>query len=208
MTAAEFPPFPPAAFDRIDESDDALFYRPPRLVTHIDDQAIAALRGFYGEVLQPGWKVLDLMSSWVSHLPDSLDLAEVIGHGMNEAELKANPRLTRHFVQDLNTNPTLPLETHSLDAALCCVSVQYLCQPVAVFREVRRVLKPGAPFVVSYSNRCFPTKVVAIWRTLDLREHASLIGDYLRRAGFSEIEAKVLANGMDGDPLIAVVGEA
>ena len=208
MTAADFPPFPPAAFDRIDESDDALFYRPPRLVTHIDDQAIAKLRDFYGEVLQPGWKVLDLMSSWVSHLPDDLELAEVIGHGMNEQELQANRRLTRHFVQDLNTNPALPLEEDSLDAALCCVSVQYLCQPVAVFREVRRVLKPGAPFIVSYSNRCFPTKAVAIWRTLDLREHASLIGDYLRRAGFTDIEAKVLANGMDGDPLIAVVGEA
>jgi len=208
LTAADFPPFPPAAFDRIDESDDALFYRPPRLVTHIDDQAIAKLRDFYGEVLQPGWKVLDLMSSWVSHLPDDLELAEVIGHGMNEQELQANRRLTRHFVQDLNTNPALPLEEDSLDAALCCVSVQYLCQPVAVFREVRRVLKPGAPFIVSYSNRCFPTKAVAIWRTLDLREHASLIGDYLRRAGFTDIEAKVLANGMDGDPLIAVVGEA
>ncbi len=208
MSEAAYPPFPPAAFDRIDESDDALFYRPPRLVTHIDDQAIAKLRDFYGEVLQPGWKVLDLMSSWVSHLPDGLKLAEVIGHGMNEAELNANPRLTRHFVQDLNTQPTLPLETDGLDAALCCVSVQYLCQPVAVFREVRRVIKPGAPFIVTYSNRCFPTKAVAIWRTLDLREHASLIGDYMRRTEFSDIEAKVLANGMDGDPLIAVVGQA
>jgi hypothetical protein len=208
LSQAEFPPFPPAAFDRIDESDDALFYRPPRLVTHIDDQAIAALRDFYGEVLQPGWKVLDLMSSWVSHLPDDLELAEVIGHGMNETELAANPRLTRHFIQDLNCKAELPLETDSLDAALCCVSVQYLCQPVTVFREVLRALKPGAPFIVSYSNRCFPTKAVAIWRSLDLREHASLIGDYLRRAGFGGIEAKVLANGMHGDPLIAVVGLA
>jgi hypothetical protein len=208
LSAGNAPPFPPAAFDRIDESDDALFYRPPRLVTHIDDQAIAKLRGFYGEVLQPGWKVLDLMSSWVSHLPDDLELAEVIGHGMNEQELQANPRLTRHFVQDLNTSPALPLKPDSFDAALCCVSVQYLCQPVAVFKEVRRVLKPGAPFIVSYSNRCFPTKAVAIWRTLDLREHASLIGDYMRRAEFAGIEAKVLANGMDGDPLIAVVGMA
>ncbi|MGE3692519.1 MAG: class I SAM-dependent methyltransferase [Novosphingobium sp.] len=208
MSAANPPPFPPAAFDRIDESDDALFYRPPRLVTHIDDQAIAALRDYYGDTLQPGWKVLDLMSSWVSHLPDALELAEVIGHGMNRAELDANPRLTRRFVQDLNCDPVLPLDDDSLDAALCCVSVQYLCRPVAVFGEVRRVLKPGAQIIVSYSNRCFPTKAVAIWRSLDLREHASLVGDYMRRVGFSEIEAKVLANGMDGDPLIAVVGAA
>ena len=208
MSETKPPPFPPAAFDRIDESDDALFYRPPRLVTHIDDQAIAALRAHYGEVLQQGWNVFDLMSSWVSHLPEDLALGEVIGHGMNQAELDANPRLTRRFVQDLNCKPELPLESASLDAALCCVSVQYLCRPVAVFGEVRRALKPGAPFIVSYSNRCFPTKAVAIWRSLDLREHASLVGDYLRRSGFSDIEAKVLANGMHGDPLIAVTGQA
>ena len=148
------------------------------------------------------------MSSWVSHLPDDLELAAVIGHGMNEAELAANPRLTKSFVQDLNRVPALPLEAVSCDAALCCVSVQYLQQPVAVFGEVRRVLKQGAPFVVSYSNRCFPTKAVAIWHSLDQRGHASLIHRYMSLAGFGEITAHVLANGMHGDPLVAVVGRA
>ena len=201
-------PFPPRAFERIDESDDALFYAPPRMVTHIDAGAIAALVAFYRQALKPGNAVLDLMSSWVSHLPEDLPLGEVIGHGMNEAELAANPRLTRWFVQDLNRQPALPLDDASLYAALCCVSVQYLQRPVEVFGEVRRVLRPGAPFIVSYSNRCFPTKAVEVWRGLDLRGHASLIGSYFERAGFANIGAHVLANGMNGDPLVAVTGEA
>ena len=200
--------FSPEGFDRIDQGDDAAFYAPPRLVTHIDDQAIAALSRFYGETIPPGSTVLDLMSSWVSHLPQDLSLGEVIGHGMNAAELAANPRLTRSFVQDLNRDPTLPLGDAPCDVALCCVSVQYLQRPLEVFAEVRRVLRPGARFIVSYSNRCFPTKAVAIWRSLDQRGHASLIHNYMTGAGFAGIEAKVLTNGMHGDPLVAVVGEA
>lgn len=208
MSDSTQPEFPPGAFDRVDEGDDAEFYVPPRLVTHIDDQAITALSNYYGEILKPGSAVLDLMSSWVSHLPSDLQLSEVIGHGMNAAELDSNPRLTRWFVQDLNRNPRLDLENDSLDAALCCVSVQYLQRPDEVFGEVRRVLRPGAPFAVSYSNRCFPTKAVAIWRALDFRRHADLVHTYFTRAGFSDIEVRVLANGMDGDPLVAVTGLA
>ena len=200
--------FPAGAFAREDESDDALFYAPARLVTHIDDAAITALTTHYAEVIAPGSVVLDLMSSWVSHLPEDLPLADVIGHGMNAAELAANPRLTRHFVTNLNRDPLLPLEDASCDAALCCVSVQYLQHPVEVFAEVRRVLRPGAPFIVSYSNRCFPTKAVAIWRGLDLRGHASLIHRYMTLAGFSDIAVEVLAKGMHGDPLVSVTGMA
>jgi SAM-dependent methyltransferase len=198
--------FPRGAFDRLDQGDDSLFYAPSRLVTHIDDLAIAALRQFYGKILRRGAVVLDLMSSWVSHLPDDLDLAEVIGHGMNEQELAANPRLTQRFVQDLNGQTELPLETGSIDAVLCCVSVQYLQKPIDVFDQVRRVLKPGSPFIVSYSNRCFPTKAVAIWRSLDMQGHAALIRLYLEQAGFDSIEIDVLSNGARGDPLIVVTG--
>jgi len=200
--------FPRGAFDRLDQGDDSLFYAPPRLVTHIDDLAIAALRQYYGKVLRPGSVVLDLMSSWVSHLPDDLDLAEVIGHGMNEQELAANPRLTQRFVRDLNRQTELPLETGSIDAVLCCVSVQYLQKPIEVFDQVHRVLKPGSPFIVSYSNRCFPTKAVAIWRSLDMQGHAALIKLYLEQAGFGSIEIDVLSNGARGDPLIVVTGYA
>ena len=110
--------------------------------------------------------MLDLMSSWVSHLPEDVAYASVVGHGMNEEELAANPRLSRWFVQDLNIEPALPLGDGVFDGACLCVSVQYLQRPVEVFRDVGRVLRPGAPFVVSFSNRCFPTKAVAIWQSI------------------------------------------
>lgn len=202
------PAIPPEAFARLDEGDDAEFYGPVRLVTHIDDSAIAALRDFYATTLTPGGDVLDLMSSWVSHLPDGLPLGEVIGHGMNAEELRNNPRLTHWFVQDFNRDLALPLDDASLDAALCCASVQYLQNPIAVFSEVRRVLRPGAPFIVSFSNRCFWTKAVAIWRSLVLEDHARLVQLYFYRAGYSSITAHVLRDGSNSDPLIAVVGRA
>lgn len=204
----DLPEFPPGAFDRVDEGDDAEFYLPPRLVTHIDEGAIAALGRCYAATLPPGGVLLDLMSSWVSHLPEAFPVAELVGHGMNAEELAANPRLTEWFVRDLNREPALPLADARFDGAMCCVSVQYLRRPVAVFAEVRRVLKPGAPFIVSFSNRCFPTKAVAIWRALDLPRHAGLVRLYCERAGFPAIDVRVLADGRDCDPLVAVIGTA
>lgn len=203
-----FPELPPDAFGRVDEGDDAAFYAPPRLVTHIDEGAIAALTKCYRALISPGDAVFDLMSSWVSHLPPELSLSECVGHGMNAQELAANPRLTRWFVQDLNREPVLPLDDAAFDAALCCVSVQYLQQPIAVFAQVRRVLRPGAPFVVSFSNRCFPTKAVAIWRSLDISRQAALVRLYCERAGFLAVEVKLLADGRGSDPLVAVIARA
>src|SRR5215218_10112889 len=139
------PELPPRAFAKADPSPDADFYAEPRFVTHIDDAAIAAVTRLYRELFPPGGVVLDLMGSWVSHLPEGVAYGEVVGHGMNAEELAANPRLDRWFVQDLNQDPALPLEAASVDAVGCCVSVQYLQEPVAVFREVARVLRPGGP---------------------------------------------------------------
>jgi hypothetical protein len=196
------------AFAKQDSGDDLAFYAPPRLVTHIDPDAVAALTAYYRTVLPANGVLLDLMSSWVSHLPDDLSAAAVIGHGMNVEELTANPRLTRWFVQNLNERPVLPLTDASCDGTMCCVGIQYLQQPVEVLREVRRVLRPGAPFVISFSNRCFPTKAVAIWRALDSNGHAALVRLYLERAGFSAVEIVVLADGSRSDPLIAVAGRS
>ena len=196
---------PPNAFEKQDRGDDLAFYAPARLVTHIDEGAVAALTDCYRELVPADSRVLDLMSSWVSHLPDDRAYPEVIGHGMNAAELSANPRLTRRFVQDLNRDPILPLEDRSVDAALCCVGVQYLQRPVEVFGEVRRVLTPDAPLVVSFSNRCFPTKAVAIWRALDTNGHAALVRHYAEEAGFATVETRVLADGRRSDPLVAMI---
>jgi SAM-dependent methyltransferase len=205
--AQDLPDLPPDAFAKHDRDPDPMFYAQPRFVTHIDAAAIAAVTALYREVIPAGGDVLDLMSSWVSHLPEEVGYASVTGHGLNAAELAANPRLTRHFVQDLNAEPDLPLDAASVDAALICVSVQYLQRPVAVLSEVARVLRPGAPAVISFSNRCFPTKAVAIWNGLDGAGHAQLVGLYLRRAGFDRVEGRVLRRaGGPGDPMTAVIG--
>ncbi|WP_293493409.1 methyltransferase domain-containing protein [Phenylobacterium sp.] len=199
---------PPGAFAKQDDGDDAEFYAQARLKTHIDDAAIAALTGFYRQVLPPGGVLLDLMSSWVSHLPPEVAYGEVMGHGMNAEELAANPRLTRWFLQDLNRAPTLALEDASIDAAMICVGVQYLQQPAAVLAEAARVLRPGALLVVSYSNRCFPTKAVAVWRDIGPQGHARLIELYLEAAGFAGIEVHRLMDGRASDPLTVVMGRA
>lgn len=199
---------PPHAFTKEDVGDDLAFYAPPRLVTHIDDAAMVALTAYYAEVLPADGIILDLMSSWISHLPPALVTREVIGHGMNADELAANPRLTRWFVQNLNRDASLPIADHSLDAALCCVGIQYLQRPIEVLGEVRRALRPGGSFVISFSNRCFPTKAVAIWRSLDTAGHARLVTHYLQAAGFDGVETVVLADGQRGDPLVAVVGRS
>ncbi|HEV8016230.1 MAG TPA: methyltransferase domain-containing protein [Stellaceae bacterium] len=205
----DLPELPAHAFEKDDASPDPLFYEQPRFVTHIDDRAIAAVTALYRDLFPAGGTVLDLMGSWVSHLPPDIAYAEVIGHGMNEAELKANPRYTRWFVQDLNAEPKLPLADASIDAAAICVSVQYLQHPVAVFRELKRVLKPGGALAITFSNRCFPTKAVAIWLGLAVGQHQRLVGLYLERAGFASVDPRVLIPpGLDQDPLWAVIGRA
>jgi SAM-dependent methyltransferase len=199
---------PQGAFARIDEGDDDEFYEPARLVLHIDDHAVAVLTRLYREILPAGGVLLDLMSSWVSHLPKDVDYAEVIGHGMNAEELAANPRLSRHFVQNLNRDAVLPLPDASVDAAMICVAVQYLTQPVAVLREAARVLRPGGLVVISFSNRCFWTKAVAVWRGLDDAGHARLVELCLNTAGFEKVETRRLCPWIEDeqDPLYAVIG--
>ncbi len=199
---------PSDSFGRYDERPDAWFYAQPRFVEHLDDGAIAEVTQLYRELFPAGGRILDLMSSWVSHLPTEQAYARVVGLGMNEEELAANPRLDAHLVQDLNATPQLPFDTSAFDAAGLCVSIQYLTQPVEVLREVGRVLRPGAPLVVTFSNRCFPTKAVAVWQTLDDLGHAELVMGYLRAAGnWNDIRAVDRSPRTPGaDPLLAVVG--
>ncbi|MCS7291588.1 MAG: class I SAM-dependent methyltransferase [Gloeomargarita sp. SKYBB_i_bin120] len=174
---------------KLDERDDALFYQMPRLVTHVDDGFIQQLTQLYRERLTPGGCILDLMSSWVSHLPPEMDFAEVVGHGMNAEELARNPRLTRYFVQNLNRDLRLPLADHSFDAVLNAVSVQYLQYPEAIFAEIHRVLKPGGIAIVSFSNRMFYQKAIQAWRDATDEMRIELVKRYFQAVpGFGEIE--------------------
>ena len=216
--------FPPEAFRKEDESPDSVFYEYPRLVNHIDDYAIAAVGEAYRQFLPPDGEYLDLMSSWVSHFPPDFPRRRIVGHGMNEEELKANPALAEYVVRDLNEDPSLPFEAARFDGVVICISVQYLTRPLEVFAEIGRVLKPGCPLIVTFSNRCFPMKAVRIWTSLDDSGHARLVSAYAAEAGgfeaaeshdFSsrltgygvpeELRARVAAGGIYSDPLFVVV---
>jgi SAM-dependent methyltransferase len=200
---------PPAAYAREDESGDDEFYGSPRKVVHIDDGAIAALGRLYVEVLPAGGRLLDLMSSWRSHLPDGFRVADVVGLGMNAEEMADNPQLARFVVHDVNRDPRLPFVDAEFDGAMCAVSVQYLTHPLRLFREVARVLRPGAPFVVSFSNRCFPTKAVAAWLYADDTQHVELVRAYFDTAGgFADVKEENRSPDGYGDPLYAVWGRA
>ena len=194
--------FPPGFFDRADPSPDTDFYAPPRLVTHIDDRAIAAVGALYTELAVEG-DVLDLMSSWVSHF--ERPPRRLVGLGMNAAELSANPIMVEHVVQDLNVDPVLPFDDATFDDATCCVSVDYLVEPVAVFREVARVLRPGGRFVLTFSNRCFPTKAVRGWLDADDEQHLQIVNAYfVLSERFARARGGLRTPAGPGDPLYAV----
>ena len=171
------------AFVRDDETPDSLFYREPRLVQHIDDTAVVMIRNTYGRFIKDDMDVLDLMGSWHSHLSDRLKLRRLVGLGLNAQELKKNSRLSEHVVQDLNLNPVLPFESASFDAVICTVSIEYLTNPLAVFEEVTRILRTDGYFIISFSNRWFPTKAIKIWKELHEFERMGMILEYFMRSG-------------------------
>jgi SAM-dependent methyltransferase len=195
------PLLPRELFQRLDESPDENFYREPRLVTHIDDATIAALTQVYRELVPAQADVLDLMSSWVSHLPPEVDYGRVVGLGMNRAELAENPRLTSFLVHDLNRCPELPLVDATFDAVLNAVSIQYLTSPVEVFASVGRVLRAGGIHLVATSHRMFPTKAVAAWHSLAPGDRLRLIGTYFELAGGFEPPRLIDRSPRGADPL-------
>jgi SAM-dependent methyltransferase len=195
--------FPPGFFDRSDPATDVEFYAPTRLVTHIDDGAIEAVGALYEELGVSG-EVLDLMGSWVSHFRRAPDRLTVLG--MNAAELAANPAAAATVVHDLNAEPRLPFADDAFDAAVCCVSVDYLIRPVEVFEDVARVVQPGGVFVCSFSNRCFPTKAIRGWLYASDAQHCEIVVEYFRRAGGWDDAIVQRRTPVDhrGDPLYAV----
>lgn len=195
--------FPDGFFDRSDEAPDEVFYGPTRLVTHIDDGAIAAVGALYAELDVSG-KVLDLMSSWISHFVDLPEALTVLG--MNAAELAANTVAADRVIHDLNADTVLPFADGSFDDAVCCVSVDYLVHPVQVFDEVARTLRTGGRLIVTFSNRCFPTKAIRGWLASDDATHVAMVTRYFELAeGFGDATSRtVIPPGPGHDPLYAV----
>ncbi len=174
---------------KLDPTEDKEFYSIPRFVTHVDEGFIEQLSDLYREKLPANGRILDLMSSWVSHLPQDVKFSHVEGHGMNEEELAKNPRLDSYFIQNLNKNPKLPLKAQDFDGVLCAVSVQYLEYPEAIFTEIHRILKPGGIAIISFSNRMFYQKAIALWRDGTEKSRIELVKKYFKSIrGFSEPE--------------------
>jgi SAM-dependent methyltransferase len=199
----------PDFFRRLDESEDELFYQHPRMVVHIDEGAIAKVGEIYANRLPVGGVILDLMSSWRSHLPERIRPAKVVGVGLNRAEMADNPALNDVLVHNVNTNPRLPFEDESFDGAVMTVSVQYLTRPTELFADVGRVLKPDAPFIATFSNRMFPTKAVALWQGANQHQRQTVVKEYFAQsAAFEKIEAIDRSEPTDprSDPIWAVVG--
>jgi SAM-dependent methyltransferase len=197
--------FPPEFFQRADPAPDDQFYSEPRFVTHIDDSTIEALTALYAELIPAGSDILDLMSSWVSHLPTDVAYGRVSGLGMNEQELATNPQLDDYVVHDLNVRPELPYLDETFDFVVSAVSVQYLTQPAAVFASIARVLRPGGTSIVAFSHRMFPTKAVAVWQQLSRDDRARLVASYHGLAGGFDDPVFLDRSPAQGDPLWAVV---
>lgn len=185
------------AFVRDDNEVDTAFYALPRKVMHMDSVCAERISAFYQSHLPPSVAVLDLMSSWCSHLPDHT--ASITGLGMNVEELSDNPRLKSYVQHDLNTNPCLPFEDASFDTVINSVSFEYLTQPLAVLQDVQRTLKPGGKILITFSNRFFPPKAIALWKRLHPVERMGWVVQCLHSAGFTDIRTLV-ERGLKRDP--------
>lgn len=173
---------------KLDDSDDGLFYSVPRFVTHLDDHFLETLTQLYRDHLSPSTRILDLMSSWVSHLPPEMAFTHIEGHGLNLQELARNPRLDHFFIQNLNQTPKLPLPDQSFDAVLNTASVQYLQYPETVFSEIHRILKPDGLSIISFSNRMFFHKAIRAWRDGSEDDRLALVQHYVASVPGFEVQ--------------------
>jgi hypothetical protein len=206
----------PEQRQKLDGGNDREFYSLPRFVTHIDEGFIDRLTSLYRDRLIPNTRIFDMMSSWVSHLPDEMQFEYIQGHGLNAEELARNSKFDRYFVQNLNQDLKLPLEDGSFDAVLNTVSVQYLQYPEAIFAEIYRILKPNGIAILSFSNRMFYNKAIAAWREGSETDRVELVKGYFQSLpGFSLPEVishtsnipdmfRLLGIG-GGDPFYAVI---
>ncbi len=206
-------------FARDDPSPDDAFYTTPRLVNHLDQSCSRQIGELYKQLLPHDGRLLDLMSSWISHLPGEFSTARITGLGMNPHELEHNPMLAETLVHDLNRDPLLPFDDESFDGIACTASIEYLVSPGQVFSELARILKPGAPLVIAFSNRWFPPKAISIWGAIHEFERMGLVLEYFIDNGAFEnlhsyslrglprpADDKYAGQLMHSDPVYAVWG--
>lgn len=216
-----------SSFSRLDTAPDGVFYSVPRFVEHVDENAVETMTNYISDVLlRDGDSVLDLCSSWTSHIRPGrgreLGLKRVAGLGMNARELEANPTLTEWTVMDLNDAAKdngggvvrLPYDDGSFDVIMIQLSVDYLIHPLEVMREASRVLRKDGRIAVLFSNRLFLSKAVGLWTGSDDVDHAYTVGSYLHYCdgGFENIKAEDLSTRQKrgrermivGDPLYVV----
>lgn len=174
------------ALRRDDEMPDTEFYAAPRMVSHIDSTASRVISAIYQAWLPDGARLLDLMASWESHLPAALSYGEVQGLGLNREELVANHRFDEIQQQDLNADPRLPYDPETFNVVVCSLSIEYLIHPRKIFAEIGRVLVPGGIFIVTFSNRWFPTKSIRVWEMLHEYERLGLVSEYFLQSGVFE----------------------
>lgn len=214
MRNGHYSPYP---FVRENDEDDATFYEKPRLVNHLDDTALIEAKSIYSRLLCPGERILDLMSSWNSHLPDAHRDSFITGLGLNDEELRANPQLKQKVVHDLNKSPKLPFDDNSFDSVICTASVEYLTMPIEIFTEIARVTTPGSKFITLFSDRWFPGKEIEPWADLHHFERVGLVMDYFHKSGCFEnvhtesiaghprpFEDKHFGKTLKSDPIFAV----
>jgi hypothetical protein len=179
------------------------------LFARVDAVAVAAITDLYREVMPAGGAILDVMSSWVSHLPPEVHYRRIVGLGGDVGALAENPFLDEWRVQDLNSDPQLGFGNGEFDGAAICGAVQHLTRTAEVIREIGRVLKPGAPLVVTFSNRCLCTTAIGCWRLFDDTGHLSLVARYFAEAGnFTDIRCLDRTPPGDGAPLYAIVARS
>ena len=175
---------------------------------HIDDYAIAAVSQLFKDRIPAGSVVLDLMSSWRSHWPQGHPKDSMAGLGLNAEEMQDNPDLDEYVVHDVNREPVLPFADETFDAVVITVSAQYLTRPVETFQQVGRILKPGGVFIVTFSNRMFPTKAVRIWRMSSDRDRMEIVATYMEQAGNLENIRGGFVNSEQSppaDPIFSVI---
>jgi len=209
------------SFSRLDNGDDGLFYGKDRFVSHLDSLALSTVEKVIGDlILEDHPVILDLMAGWDSHIPPGLQPSRVVGLGLNEHELKENKALTESVIHDLNKEPRLPFPDNTFHVVLNTVSVDYMTKPIEVFREVGRVLKPGGLFLVIFSNRFFPEKVVKVWQEADESERTILVEEFFTLAECFEGTTTFVSKGkprpmtdkyahldIPSDPIYAVYAE-